>query len=78
MVVRACQSFHFFRQNTWFPENYRALSKFLYGILHSLISITKLYKKSVDKSQFCIDHASHLTVMSHDNLHLFETIINVE
>ena len=30
------------RQNTWFLENNRALSKFLYGILHYLISTIKL------------------------------------
>ena len=27
MVVGARQSFHFFKQNTWFLENNRALSK---------------------------------------------------
>ena len=43
-VVGARQSFQFFRQNTWFLENNRVLSKFLYGILHCLISITKLSK----------------------------------
>ena len=32
----------FFRQNTLFLKNNRALSKFLCGILHYLISITKL------------------------------------
>ena len=42
MVVGTCQSFQFFRQNTWFFENNRALSKFLYGILNYPISITKL------------------------------------
>ena len=42
MVVRACQSFQFFGQNTWFLKNNRALSKFLYGILHYLISIITL------------------------------------
>ena len=31
----------FFRQNTLFLKNNRALSKFLFGILHYLISITK-------------------------------------
>ena len=41
-VVGACQSFQVFRQNTWFLENNRALSKFLYGILHYIISIIKL------------------------------------
>ena len=45
MVVGAHQNFHFFTQNTWFLENNRALSKFLYGVLHYLISITKLSKK---------------------------------
>ena len=41
-VVGARQSFQIFRQNTWFLENNRALSKFLYGILHYVISIIKL------------------------------------
>ena len=42
MVVGACQSCKLFRQNTWFLQNNRALSKFLYEILHYLISVTKL------------------------------------
>ena len=42
LVFVARQSFPFFRRNTWFLENNRILSKFLYGILHCLISITKL------------------------------------
>ena len=42
MVVGACQSCKLFRQNTWFLQNDRALSKFLYEILHYLISFTKL------------------------------------
>ena len=42
MVVEVRQSFQFFRQNTWFLENDTALSKFCYGILHNVISITKL------------------------------------
>ena len=41
-IVGACQSFQVFRQSTWFLENNRALSKFLYGISHYLISIIKL------------------------------------
>ena len=41
-VVGARQSSQIFRQNTWFPENNRALSNFFYGILHCLISIVKL------------------------------------
>ena len=32
MVVGTRQSFQFFRQNTWFLENDRALCKFLYGV----------------------------------------------
>ena len=52
----------FFRQNTWFLKNNRTLSKFLYEILHYLISITKLSKKSVHVSQFYINHLSHFTV----------------
>ena len=42
LVVGARQSFQFLRQNTSFLENNRALSEFLYGILHYLISIIKL------------------------------------
>ena len=38
MVVRARQNFQFFRQKTWFLENNRDLSKFLYGIFHYLVS----------------------------------------
>ena len=34
MVVGTHQNFQFFRQKTWFLENNKALSKFLYGILH--------------------------------------------
>ena len=37
----ARQSFQFVRQKTLFLENNRALSNFLYGILHYLISIIK-------------------------------------
>ena len=45
MVVGARQSIgarQFFRQITWFLGNNRALSKFMYRILHNLISIIKL------------------------------------
>ena len=41
-VVGARQSIQIFRQNTWFLENNRALSKLLYGIWNYLISIIKL------------------------------------
>ena len=41
-IVGARQSFQILRLNTWFLKNNRALAKFLYGILHYLISIIKL------------------------------------
>ena len=41
MVVGVPQSFQFFRQKTWSLENNRALTKFLYGFSHFLISIIK-------------------------------------
>ena len=41
-VLGARQNSQIFRQNTWFVENNRALSKLLYGILHYLTSIIKL------------------------------------
>ena len=41
-VVGARQSFQIFLQNAWFLINNKALSKFLCGILHYLISIIKL------------------------------------
>ena len=40
-VAGARQSFQIFRQNTWFLEHNRALSKSLYGIFRYLISIIK-------------------------------------
>ena len=62
MVVGARQSFQIIRQNTWFLENNRALSKFLYGILHYLIIIIKLEQNQSIEKQFFINHASHLKV----------------
>ena len=44
MVVRARQNFQFFKQNTWFLESSRALSKFLYRISLCFISIIKKKK----------------------------------
>ena len=54
MVVGARQSFQFFRQNTWFLENNRALHKVLYRILHYLISIIKWYKYQSIKFNFIL------------------------
>ena len=59
MVVGAHQSFQFLRQKTWFLENNTFLSKFLYGILHYLISHIN-YKKPFHKTQIHANHASHL------------------
>ena len=41
MGVGSRQSFQFFKQKTWFLENNKALSKFLYGVSRYLISIIK-------------------------------------
>ena len=67
MVIGARQCFQLFRQIIWFIENNKALPKFKYRILHYLISIIKSdqiksnqKKKLVLKSQFYINHASHL------------------
>ena len=51
MAVRDRQ---FSKQNISFLENNRSLSKFLYGVLHYLISIIKLQKKLVHKTQLYI------------------------
>ena len=59
MVVGASQNFLFFRQTARVLGNSGALSRFLYGILHYLISIIKLLK-TIHKTQFYINHASHL------------------
>ena len=53
------QSFQISRQNTWFLENNRILPKLLFRVLHYLSSIIKLQKKSVHKTQFYTNHASH-------------------
>ena len=49
-IAGARQSFQIFRQNTWFLKSNRAMSKFLYDILHYLISIIKLNKISPYKT----------------------------
>ena len=60
MVVGARQSFRFFRKNTYFLANSRALSKFLYGILHYLISISKSQKNQSIKPNFILGTRSTL------------------
>ena len=54
MVVGAYQSFQFFQTKTWFLKNNGALFKYY------LISIIKLLKKSVHKTELYINYASHL------------------
>ena len=54
MVVGTRQSFQFFSQNTWFLEKNRALSKFLYGIVHYIISVTKSLKNQSIKPNFML------------------------
>ena len=61
MVVTARQSFKFFRQNTSFLKNDRALPKFLHGILHYLIGIIELQKNQSIKSNFILTTRSTLT-----------------
>ena len=62
MVVGACQIFRFSDKIPGFSKKNRALTKFLYEILHYLTSNSKLSKKSVHVSQFYINHVSHLNV----------------
>ena len=50
MGVGARQTFQFLRQNTFFLENNRPLSKFMYGVSHYLISIIKLIKSDHKKT----------------------------
>ena len=54
MVVGARQSVQLFRQNIWLLESNRALSKFLYGVSHYIISIVKLEQDQFIKPQFIL------------------------
>ena len=58
MVVGARQKFSIFQANNLVSKKNRALSKFSYRILHYLKK-----KKSVRKSQICVDHANHLNLL---------------
>ena len=59
MVAGAHQSFQFF--NTWFHENNRPSSKFLYWILHCFISIAKLLKKQSIRPKVILPTRATLT-----------------
>ena len=54
MVVRDRQSFQFFKQNTWFLEDNRALSKFLHGILHYQLVLPNYKKNHSIKPNFIL------------------------
>ena len=54
MVVEARQSVQLFRQNIWLLESNRALSKFLYGVSHYIISIVKLEQDQFIKPKFIL------------------------
>ena len=54
MVVGARQSVQLFRQNIWLLESNRALSKFLYGVSHYIISIVKLEQDQFIKPKFIL------------------------
>ena len=60
-IVGARQSLQIFRQNTCCLENNRALSKFLYSILHYLTSIIKLYQNQSIKKNFILTTQATLT-----------------
>ena len=66
MVVAACQSFQFFRQIAWFLRNIRTLSKFVYWILHNLISITELFKSHSIEANFNL--TTHATLIVCDDI----------
>ena len=53
MAVTACQSFQFFRQINWFLIRNISLSKFMYRILHYLISLSN-DKKLVRQNEFLL------------------------
>ena len=79
MVVGTRQSFQFFRQNTCFLENNRALSKFLYWILHYLGSTTKLYKNQSIKPNFILTTlatlSNYVTVQEKYTKYFFSLIL---
>ena len=58
-IVGARQSFQIFRQNTWFLENNRALSKFLLAFCITSLVLSNYNKISPEK-QFYFDHGGQL------------------
>ena len=54
MVVTAGQSFQFHIENTWFLKKKRVLSKFVLGVLHYSIFITKSLKNQSVKASLIL------------------------
>ena len=61
-VVGVHQSFQIFKQNTWFLENSRGLSKFFLWDFTLLNQYYQIITKTVHKKQFYINNASRLKV----------------
>ena len=71
MVIKDRQNF---KQNTWFLESNRVLPKSLYGILHCLISITKLQKSQSIKPNFILITRATLSEYLYTIFEAFETL----
>ena len=63
MVVKARQSFKFFRQKYLVSQKQRALGQIFGQDFASLNQYYQIIKKSVHKTQFYINHACHLKLM---------------
>ena len=63
MVVKARQSFQFFRQKYLVSQKQRALGQIFGQDFASLNQYYQIIKKSVHKTQFYINHACHLKLM---------------
>ena len=69
MVVKARQSFQFFRQKYLVSQKQRALGQIFGQDFASLNQYYQIIKKSVHKTQFYINHASHLKLMRISVIH---------
>ena len=74
MVAGAHQSFQFF--NTWFHENNRPSSKFLYWILHCFISIAKLLKKQSIRPKVILPTRATLTRNNRSQMFFKVSVLN--
>ena len=69
MVVKARQSFQFFRQKYLVSQKQRALGQIFGQDFASLNQYYQIIKKSVHKTQFYINHACHLKLMRISVIH---------